>query len=99
VHAVEGQEAYYENTIDPGLRQFLMRSAREKIQEMQKEAGTDWELCVKAAPAAAAVRQVADEFGADLVLIGRGRRGEHFEPMRLHSTSIIQESPCPVLSV
>lgn len=99
VHAVEGQEAYYENTIDPGLRQYLMRLAREKIDGLQQEAKTDWELCVKAGPAAVAVRQTAEEFGADLVLIGRGRGREHFEPMRAHSTAIIRESPCAVLSV
>ena len=99
VHAVEGQEAYYENNIDPGLRQFLMRSAREKINELQREAGTEWDMCVKAGPAALAVRQTAEEFGADLVLIGRGRTREHFEPMRAHATAIIRESPCPVLSV
>ena len=31
VHALPGQEAYYENTIDPGLRQFLMRTARGRV--------------------------------------------------------------------
>ena len=36
VHAMPGQEAYYENTIDPGLRQFLMRTAREKINDLQR---------------------------------------------------------------
>lgn len=99
VHAVAGQEAYYENTIDPGLRQYLIRTARERIKALQDEAGTNWELCVKAAPVEDAVRQVAEDYGADLVVIGRGRRKEHFEPMRVHSTAIIRESPCPVLSV
>ena len=99
VHALAGQEAYYENTIDPGLRQFLMRTAREQVNALQNEAGTNWELCVKAAPVEDAVRQVAEDYGADLAIIGRGRPKEHFEPMRMHSTAIIRESPCPVLSV
>jgi nucleotide-binding universal stress UspA family protein len=99
VHAVTGQEAYYENTIDPGLRQYLMRTARERIKALQDEAGTNWELCVKAAPVEDVVRQVSEDYGADLVVIGRGRLKEHFEPMRAHSTAIIRESPCPVLSV
>jgi nucleotide-binding universal stress UspA family protein len=99
VHALPGQEAYYENTIDPGLRQYLMRSAREQINQLQYEAATNWELCVKAAPVEDAVRQVAEDYGADLVIIGRGRLKEHFEPMRTHSSAIIRESPCPVLSV
>jgi len=98
VHAIPGQEAYYENTIDPGLRQFLMRSAREKINALQHEAGTSWELCVKMGAVADSVRGVAGEFGADLVLIGRGRMRERFETRRTHSTAIIRESPCPVLS-
>ncbi len=105
VHAVNGQEAYYENTIDPGLRQFLMRSAREKIQGLQHEAGTNWELCVKTGPVAEVVRLMAGEHGADLVIIGRerseigGGRRERFEAKGLHSTAIIRESPCAVLSV
>jgi nucleotide-binding universal stress UspA family protein len=99
VHALPGQEAYYENTIDPGLRQFLMRTAREKINQLQYEAGTNWDLCVKAAPVEDAVRHVAEDYGADLVIIGRGRLKEHFGSMRSHSTAIIRESPCPVLSV
>jgi nucleotide-binding universal stress UspA family protein len=99
VHALPGQEAYYENTIDPGLRQYLMRHAREQIGHLQSEAGTNWAVCVKAAPVEDAVRQAAEDYGADLVIIGRGRLKEHFEPVRAHSTSIIRESPCPVLSV
>jgi nucleotide-binding universal stress UspA family protein len=99
VHAIPGQEAYYENTIDPGLRQFLARTAREKINALQHEAGTNWDLCVKLGPVADGVRQVAEEYGADLVIIGRGREREHFEPRRTHSTAIIRESLCPVLSV
>lgn len=99
VHALPGQEAFYENTIDPGLRQYLMRTARDQIQKIQSDAGTNWELCVKATPVEVAVRQTAEDSGADLVIIGRGRLKEHFEPMRAHSTAIIRESPCPVLSV
>ncbi len=99
VHAVAGQEAFYENTIDPGLRQYRLRTAREQIDNLQCEVGTHWDLCVKAAPVQEAVRQVAEDFGADLVIVGRGRPKEHFEPMRTHSTAIIRESPCPVLSV
>lgn len=103
VHAMPGQEAYYENTIDPGLRQFLMREAREKIESLQQETGTNWELCVKLGPVEDAVRQMAEDYGADLVIIGRGRgreRGtERLGARRTHSTGIIRESPCAVLSV
>ncbi len=99
IHAVSGQEAYFENTIDPALRQFLMRSAREKIDELQQEAGTNWGLCVKTGPVADAVRKMAGDYGADLVIVGRGRMRERFEARRTHSTAIIRESPCPVLSV
>jgi nucleotide-binding universal stress UspA family protein len=106
VHAIPGQEAYYENTIDPGLRQYVVRTAREKINELQHEAGTSWDLCVKLGPVSDAVRKVAADYGADLVIIGRGRgsigRGrmeDRFESKRDHATAIIRESPCPVLSV
>jgi nucleotide-binding universal stress UspA family protein len=99
VHAMPGQEAYQENTIDPGLRQFLMRQARERIEDLQHEVGTHWELCVKPGGVEDCVRQMAEDYGADVVLIGRGRGRERFEARRTHSTAIIRESPCPVLSV
>jgi nucleotide-binding universal stress UspA family protein len=99
VHAIPGQEAYQENTIDPGLRQFLIRTAKDKINALQHDVSTNWDLCVKMGPVADAVRQMAGEYGADLVVIGRGRSREHFEARRTQSTAIIRESPCPVLSV
>jgi nucleotide-binding universal stress UspA family protein len=99
IHVVSGQEAYYENTIDPALGQFLMRTAREKICAMQHEAGTQWDLCVKLGTVPETVRRMAEEYGADLVIIGRGRQRERFEVRRTDSTAIMRESPCPVLSV
>ncbi len=99
IHAMPGQEAFCEKNIDPGLRQSLMREAREKIECLQREVGTNWELCMKVGPVAEAVRKTADDSGADLVIIGRGRGRERFEAKRTHSTAIIRESPCPVLSV
>jgi nucleotide-binding universal stress UspA family protein len=80
-----------------------MREAREKIESLQQETGTNWELCVKLGPVEDAVRQMAGDYGADLVIIGRGRgreRGtERLAARRTHSTGIIRESPCAVLSV
>jgi nucleotide-binding universal stress UspA family protein len=99
IHALPGQEAYHENTIDPGLRQFLMREAREKIEALQQEVGTHWDLCVKLGGVEDCVRRMAEDYGANVVLIGRGRGRERFEARRTHSTGIIRESPCPVLSV
>lgn len=98
LHSLPSQEAY-EHSVDPALRQYLARSAREQIAKLQRDAGTDWPLTVKAAHVSEAVRKTAEEFGADLVVIGRGHVQAHFGPMRTHAMAILRESPCPVLSV
>lgn len=98
LHALPSQEAY-EHNVDPGLRQYLMRSARERIAVLQREAGTDWPLSIRSAYVSEAVRKNAEEIGADLAVIGRGHVQEHFGPMRTHAMAILRESPCPVLSV
>ncbi len=98
LHALPSQEAY-EHNVDPGLRQYLARSAKEQLGALQREAGSDWVLTVKAAAVSEAVRKAAEEYGADLAIIGRGHIQEHFGPMRTHALAILRESPCPVLSV
>jgi hypothetical protein len=39
------------------------------------------------------------DFKASLVVVGRGRITHRFGQLRTHVTSIIRESPCPVLSI
>jgi hypothetical protein len=45
------------------------------------------------------VAEEAHQANADLVIIDRGHTAQPFGRLRSHAFGIIQQSPCPVLSV
>jgi nucleotide-binding universal stress UspA family protein len=99
VHAVPVAEAGAERYFDLEFAAFLEDQAREIIARMQKEAGTNFDVCVKAMNIPAAVRQEADVHKADLVLIGRGALPHFAGRLRSHAYAIVRDMPCPVLSI
>jgi nucleotide-binding universal stress UspA family protein len=99
VHAIPVPEAKPGSNMDPGLGRFLFDTAREQIAQYQKQAGTEWEVCIQSGGVSAVLRDMAKQSGADLVVIGRGHLQHRFGRFRTHVGAIIRESPCPVLSV
>lgn len=97
VHAVTGFEEDPEATNDP-LREFLFGVARERIDKMQAQAGTKLELCIDTGRAGEAVRKIALERDADLLLVGRGKIQKHFGRLRSNAYAIVRDAPCPVIS-
>jgi nucleotide-binding universal stress UspA family protein len=67
-----------------GERDEQVRQAASELAQAY-----DAEVHLVYSPGGQGVRQAAEDYGADLVVIGRGE----------HATGIIRESPCPVLSV
>lgn len=96
VHAVHGPEDCEKN---PGYRDFLFNSAQERIDKLQTEAGTKFEVCLQLGEAGAVVHRVAAGYSADLVVIGRGLMQKPFGRFRSGAYEIIREAPCPVISV
>ncbi|HTM50531.1 MAG TPA: universal stress protein [Bryobacteraceae bacterium] len=85
---------------DPDWRGCLERSAREKLEAMQKEAGTQAELLVTDSNSIpTAICEAASRIEADLVVIGRGSTTGMLGRLRTNAYSIIRQSPCPVVSV
>jgi nucleotide-binding universal stress UspA family protein len=81
------------------FRGFLLHSAREEFANIQKQAGTNFEVVVHGGDVSRVVRRAAEEDHADLVVMGRGVMQEPFGRMRTHVYSVIREAPCPVISV
>ena len=99
VHAVPSAEPVPGHTGGDEFGYFLIRSAREHIENLQADAGTDFELLVEAGGVAQTIRRVALDTKADLVVIGRGLMQAPFGRLRSREYEIIRESPCPVLSL
>jgi nucleotide-binding universal stress UspA family protein len=78
---------------------FLKDSARREIGAMEKDAGTDFRLCVEAGNVSSIVAAGAQKDEADLVLIGRGALPHFGGRLRTHVYSIVRDAPCPVLSI
>ena len=98
VHAVTGFEESPNGSEDP-LREFLFGVARERIEKMQAQAGTKAAVSIGADGPGRVVRKIAQEWDADLVLVGRGKIQKHFGRLRSNAYSIVRDVPCPAISV
>lgn len=98
IHSVPEMQARPDKYFDLDLHRYLTESARVEICKMQREAGTDFPLTISGRGIASALTEGADEFRANLVLIGRGRSQNIFGRLQTHAYEIIQCAPCPVLS-
>lgn len=100
VHAVPPPpEGFPESYMNRDFEVYLKEDARNAIHRMQREAGTDFQLCVEAGAISNVVAQSARENHADLVLIGRGMLPHFGGRLRTHVYSIIRDAPCPILSI
>ncbi len=99
VHSVPAAEAGAEKYLDVEFAAFLEDQARAAISGMQKEARTDFPVCVEAGAIPATVRKEALSHNADIVLIGRGALPHFAGRLRSHAYSIVRDMPCPVLSI
>ena len=97
-HVVPGSEAIPEKLMDCELRRHLMAQAREQLLALTSKAGANGAVMVRTGEIAKSVGETAAEFGANLVVIGRGHH-HGFGRLRTHSYAIIRDSPCPVLSI
>jgi len=85
---------------DPDWRGCLAQSAREKLDAMQRRAGTHGDAFIDDNNSIAlAVSAAATQLEADLVVIGRGASSGMLGRLRTNAYSIIRQSPCPVVSV
>jgi len=98
VHAVQGAPDTDDEREQPS-REFLFQAAHDAIDGLQKEAGTAFQVCVRGGKPEHVVHDAAQDFGADLVVIGRGELNHPLGRLRTHTYSIIRESPRPVISV
>jgi nucleotide-binding universal stress UspA family protein len=99
VHAVQGAGSTFTRETDPSMYDFLFQVARERIAEMQSNAGTSYDVCCLPGDVGRAVHQAAIGHNADLIIIGRGVMQKALGRLRSSAYSIIRQAPCPVISI
>jgi nucleotide-binding universal stress UspA family protein len=81
------------------IQEQVREEARAKIDAMRQSVGVDARVRIAVGQIADTVTEEARQEQADLILIGRGTLPSALGRMRTHAYGIIQQSPCPVLSV
>jgi nucleotide-binding universal stress UspA family protein len=81
------------------LQDHVTQAACAKISLLQASTGVDAPLLVTVGEVVPAITGHAREEGADLIIIGRGVLPSSLGRLRTHAYGIIQQAPCPVLSV
>ncbi len=85
--------------VDPEWQRRMEAGAREEIQGLMKRLGWDAPVQVGSGDIPETVCRMAKEWGADLLVIGRGSASGVLGRLRANAYSIIRQSHCPVVSV
>jgi nucleotide-binding universal stress UspA family protein len=99
VHVIPGMQGVPSRQMDREFEEEMRKKVCQTIDRLQESAGIKMPICVVVGNVAETVRDEARRHEADLVVIGRGTLQGTFGRLRTHSYGIIQQSPCPVLSV
>ena len=84
---------------DPEWRMQMEKEARQRIAQLQVDAGASGEVHIEVGDVAPLIRDAATEHKADLLVIGRSRGGGLLGRLRANAYAILREAPCPVVSV
>ena len=81
------------------LQEEVRDTATTAVESMLKSAGVEATSRVVVGEIVSRAAEAAREEKADLMIVGRGAIAEAFGRIRTHAFGIIEQSPCPVLSV
>jgi len=99
VHATPNLEGKAGEYYDPDWQTHVDSAVREEVNALQDRVGLRAPLITGSGDAAPTVCRLAEEWGADLLVIGRGSAAGVFGRIRANAYSIIRQSRCPVVSV
>jgi len=99
LHVVEPMSDWPSLARERELQEETRQAASQAVASMLASAGVTAESKVVVGAIVARATEAAREEAADLIVVGRGAIGEPFGRIRTHAFGIIEQSPCPVLSV
>jgi nucleotide-binding universal stress UspA family protein len=99
VHAIPCVGATVAEELGPEFRAQVVSMAREGVERLQSEAGTQAEVKIECGDAPKVVASACEQSEADVLVIARGSAAGVFGRLRTNAYAIIRQSPCPVVSV
>ncbi len=94
--SIEGRAGEY---FDPDWREHLAAEAMAEIKKLLEKVPAQPEIIIESGDPPRTVSSLAQQVGADVLVIGRGSAAGVFGRLRTNAYSIIRQSPCPVVSV
>jgi len=94
--SIEGRAGEY---FDPDWRDHLAAEAMAEIKKLLEKVPAQPEIIIESGDPPRTVCSLAQQVGADVLVIGRGSAAGVFGRLRTNAYSIIRQSPCPVVSV
>jgi len=99
LHVVEPMSDWPSLARERALQEEARDTASQAVASMLESAGVEATSKVVVGEIVARAVETAREEHADLMIVGRGAIAEPFGRIRTHTFGIIEQSPCPVLSV
>jgi nucleotide-binding universal stress UspA family protein len=99
LHVVEPVSDWPSLARERALQEEVRDTASKAVESMLASAHVEARTRVVVGDIVRRAAETAREEHADLVIVGRGAVREPFARLRNHSLGIIEQSPCPVLSV
>jgi nucleotide-binding universal stress UspA family protein len=99
VHAIPAVTTPLATALDGDIIERLTGEARQRVHHLLAKTGARATVCVPAGDPAEVIPHTAEKHHASLLVIGRGAMAGGLGRLRAHSYSIINQAPCPVLSV
>jgi nucleotide-binding universal stress UspA family protein len=84
---------------DPQWHDQVRNEAEGTIRFLLSELGSQGDIIIKTGETPQVVRTVAEERGANVLVIGRGRSAGVLGRLRTNAYAILRESPCPVAAI
>jgi nucleotide-binding universal stress UspA family protein len=99
IHATPNLEGHAGEYFDPDWRRHVEAAVREEADALMTRLEMEAPLKIDSGETAATVTQLAQDWNADVLVIGRGSAAGVFGRLRANAYSIIRQSGCPVVSV
>jgi len=99
IHAMPNLEGRAGEYFDPDWRKHVLASIQEEVTGLTARLGLEAPLLADSGETAETVCGLAQEWRADVLVIGRGSAAGVFGRLQANAYSIIRQSHCPVVSV